>query len=140
MISFWRSTLATGLSCALLTNAVPVFAQETSASIAENAEQQAGCPHGVRDKAADVTRNRIEIHYPKAARGKRISGDVSVTATIGCDGYVKACEITQTSGYKVLDDAACHDLFAYAVFPPARNEAGAAVEFSWSGTFNYQMR
>jgi len=69
-------------------------------------------------------RRKIErvgtVNYPTAARGK-LYGNLRMTVTLGADGNVAAVELEESSGLKVLDDAAFRIVrmaSPYAPFPP----------------------
>lgn len=58
------------------------------------------------------------INYPEEARRKKLKGKVRFLASINHDGSVKEIEILQSSGYRVLDEAAVRIIKLAAPFPP----------------------
>jgi len=61
------------------------------------------------------------IYYPRKAKDAGWEGSVKLSLNISSNGDVKDIKISQTSGYKVLDDAAidvARDQAPYPPFPP----------------------
>jgi protein TonB len=65
--------------------------------------------------------------YPSSAAAAGAEGTVRATLTIGADGRVVACNITQSSGNSSLDSTTCNILRRRAKFIPARDSNGNAV-------------
>ena len=65
--------------------------------------------------------NRIErvgnLNYPDEARRRRLHGQLVLTVGLARDGRVKSVDIIQSSGHKVLDDAAIRIVHLAAPFP-----------------------
>lgn len=66
--------------------------------------------------------------YPSASRAAEEEGVARVTYTVGVDGRVTQCEVTQTSGFKRLDDATCGIITRRFRFNPALREGTPVVE------------
>ncbi len=73
---------------------------------------------------AEAWRQKVEtlgnMNYPEEAREKKFSGQLRMTVSLKPDGRIESIEINQSSGFKVLDDAAKRivELGApYATFP-----------------------
>ena len=77
--------------------------------------------------------------YPAEALKNGWEGKVVFRALIGTDGRAKTCEIVQSSGYDVLDDATCVKVIDTARFEPARDEKGAAVEDYFQTGFSWEL-
>ena len=77
--------------------------------------------------------------YPAEARRNGWEGKVVFRALIGVDGRAKTCEIVQSSGYAVLDDATCVKVIDTAGFEPARDDKGAAVEGYYQTGFTWAL-
>jgi protein TonB len=65
--------------------------------------------------------------YPASAQSAGAEGTVRASLTIGPDGRVVACNVTQSSGNGSLDSATCNILRRRAKFTPARDSNGNAV-------------
>lgn len=73
--------------------------------------------------------------YPAEAVGTRAQGTVRFTLTIGPDGRVIGCAISQSSGSEVLDRATCNIISRRARYTPARDSNGNPV----AGTIDQQI-
>jgi len=62
--------------------------------------------------------------YPSSAQAAGAEGTVRAELTIGTDGRVVACNITQSSGNSSLDQTTCNILRRRAKFTPARDSNG----------------
>ena len=62
--------------------------------------------------------------YPASAQAAGAEGTVRAELTIGADGRVVSCDITQSSGNSSLDQATCNILRRRAKFTPARDSNG----------------
>lgn len=58
------------------------------------------------------------LNYPDEARHRQLHGQLVLTVGLGHDGRVKSVDIIQSSGHKVLDDAAIRIVHLAAPFPP----------------------
>ena len=65
--------------------------------------------------------------YPASAQAAGAEGTARATLTIGTDGRVVSCNITQSSGNGSLDSATCNILRRRAKFVPARDSNGNAT-------------
>jgi len=62
--------------------------------------------------------------YPASAQAAGAEGTVRAELTVGPDGRVEACNITQSSGNSALDSTTCNILRRRAKFTPARDSNG----------------
>jgi protein TonB len=62
--------------------------------------------------------------YPASAQSSGAEGTVRATLSIGPDGRVVGCSVTQSSGNSSLDSATCNILRRRAKFTPARDSNG----------------
>ena len=66
--------------------------------------------------------NRIErvgnLNYPDEARRRQLHGQLMLTVGLGRDGHIRSIDIIQSSGHKMLDDAAIRIVHLAAPFPP----------------------
>jgi len=99
----------------------------------------ADLPRAAQPNGLGSWAGRIAASYPSAAIRQGLSGRVSYTATIGANGRVTACNVTQSSGHTVLDEAACAGVTRYGRFNPALNDAGQPIEGEWSSSVNYSL-
>lgn len=82
--------------------------------------------------------SRSTPHYPKSARRKGLQGRVVVTVTVGTSGKVSSCQISQSSGYSMLDQSAVSAARRYRFFP-AKNGLGQAISVRKAIPFNFQL-
>jgi TonB family protein len=82
---------------------------------------------------------RISEDYPRRAAQEEWQGIVSVQLNISVDGRVAKCTVTGSSGYTVLDEAACLGFERYGRFYPANDEYGKPVEGSYSTKLTYGL-
>lgn len=66
--------------------------------------------------------------YPAEAIRAGWQGTSAIRWTVDTHGRAVRCEVTSSSGHKILDDAACNAILARARYRPARNSAGHRVE------------
>ena len=62
--------------------------------------------------------------YPASAQAAGAEGTARASLTIGPDGRVTGCSITQSAGNSALDQATCNILRRRAKFVPARDSNG----------------
>lgn len=65
--------------------------------------------------------------YPREAGETGAQGRVGVRYLVGEDGRVSDCEITRSSGSKLLDDTTCRLITERFRFRPSRDERGRSV-------------
>lgn len=58
------------------------------------------------------------LNYPDEARRRQLHGDLVLTVGLNRDGTIKSLDVIQSSGHKVLDDAAMRIVRLAAPFPP----------------------
>jgi protein TonB len=75
----------------------------------------------VRKPASPRGRGNVisEDDYPSASRAAEEEGVVRVSYVVGVDGRVNECEVTQSSGFKRLDDITCTLIKRRFRFKPA---------------------
>lgn len=80
----------------------------------------------------DSWRKRIEAvgnqNYPQQARQQQLYGDLRMMVALRPDGSVQEIRILQTSGHRVLDEAAVHIVQLAAPFAPFPNELREDVD------------
>ena len=58
------------------------------------------------------------LNYPDEARRQQLHGQLVMTVAINRDGSIKSTDVIQSSGHKLLDDAAIRLVRLAAPFPP----------------------
>jgi protein TonB len=81
-------------------------------------------PIRARSATGDLQRLFRPGDYPIDALKRREQGAVTVQLTIGATGRVGACDVTSSSGSKMLDRASCRIILGRALFTPARDNSG----------------
>jgi len=87
----------------------------------------------VNDPARWLTDN----DYPTADIRAGHEGVARVRLSVGSDGRVSGCEIAVSTGFAGLDAATCTNVSRRARFAPARDESGAAVSGTYTGTIRW---
>jgi len=77
--------------------------------------------------------------YPPSGIRNELEGSVGYRLVVGTNGRVSSCELTRTSGHRVLDDATCRLLSNRARFDPATDETGAKVMGTYSGSVTWEL-
>ena len=77
-----------------------------------------------------------ESDYPAVALRQKLQGVTTFRLTVGTNGRVAACSILQTSGTNLLDEATCRAVSQRAMFKPALDLNGNAVD----GTYTNRIR
>lgn len=77
--------------------------------------------------------------YPANALRLGQEGVTRFQLTIGTDGKVQSCEITVSSGYPALDQAACTNLRKRGKFVTATGPDGAAVPGTYSNVVRWTL-
>ena len=80
----------------------------------------------------ETWRKRIEEvgnqYYPEQARKNKIFGDLRILVAVRADGQVEDIRILETSGFKVLDDAAEKIVILAAPFDPFPEEISSETD------------
>lgn len=77
--------------------------------------------------------------YPGSEMRRGHVGSLSFILDIAASGLPTACKVAVSSGYPVLDQAACAILMKRARFQPARGPKGEAVHGYYFGRFNWAL-
>jgi protein TonB len=77
--------------------------------------------------------------YPSTALRENAQGVVVIAATIGTDGKVRSCLVTQSSGNRLLDDTTCRLYMRRAHFTPARDADGNPTTAQRTDRFRWQI-
>ena len=87
------------------------------------------------DRAGWITND----DYPARALRDGTEGMVGYRLVIGSNGRVSACEITSSSGSRVLDDETCRQITRRARFDAATDQNGVKVVGTFTGTVRWQI-
>ena len=83
---------------------------------------------GRGETAPEWVRGRIrDSDFPEALADAGISGTVGVRYTVWTDGRVVDCEVTETSGNRLLDETTCRLIRERFRFKPSRDRQGRPV-------------
>lgn len=77
------------------------------------------------------------LNYPDEARRRGLNGQLILTVVLRRDGSVKHVEVIQSSGHRVLDDAALRIVQQAAPFPAIPQQAGDYDEFNITRTWQF---
>ncbi|MEO8777927.1 MAG: energy transducer TonB [Rhodanobacter sp.] len=78
------------------------------------------------------------LNYPEEARLRGLHGDVLLTVVLNLDGSIKSIDLIQSSGHKLLDDAAERIVRLAAPFPPAPRIGDHVGELNITRTWQFQ--
>jgi len=80
-----------------------------------------------------------DADYPASAIRANEQGRTTFRLTIGTDGSVTNCVVTQSSGSAALDETTCRIMVERARFTPARDRRGRAVTDSTMGAIRWVL-
>ena len=85
-------------------------------------------------RVSQTARARGDLHslfstddYPASSLRNNEQGTTGVRITVGTDGRVADCQVTQSSGSSALDSATCSIIRRRAKYTPAKNDDGSAA-------------
>ena len=87
---------------------------------------------------ADRVERVGNLNYPEEARRRGLHGNVLLTVVLNLDGSIKSIDLIQSSGHKILDDAAERIVLLAAPFPPAPNVGDHVDELNITRTWQFQ--
>jgi periplasmic protein TonB len=129
-------------------SAAPLVAAPTSASVPTSAPAIAVATKGEVLAAAPAPAaevfvppsflSRQEPVYPERARRAGVEGVVGVRIALAADGSVRQVELTQSSGSRLLDEAALTAARASTFAPASRNRT--PVESEAVASYRYELR
>jgi protein TonB len=77
------------------------------------------------------------LNYPDEARRRQLHGQLVLTVGLNRDGSIKSVDIIQSSGHRVLDDAAQRIVRLAAPFPPVPQDKEAIDELYVTRTWQF---
>jgi TonB family protein len=107
--------------------------------IQENLPQNVSQARAARTRDLSRWAARIQENYPPRAIREEIQGSVGVRVTVTVEGSAVDCSITETSGFDILDKAACQSMERYARFEPALDNNGNPTTGSYSQRITYRL-
>lgn len=110
--------------CAVLAG-VPAPALAETSSAAQNARNVANL-------------NVLQSYYPTRALAAREQGPVGFRVTIDASGQPTACQVTQSSGYPLLDKETCDLITLRAVFKRPEGISGSQLS-THEGVVNWKL-
>jgi len=121
-------------------NVAPPKTQSSGNTLAQkNLPQSVSQARAVRTKDLSRWTPRIQENYPASAHRDEIQGSVIVRVTVTVEGRAVDCSITETSGFDILDKAACQSMERYARFEPALDYNGYPTTGSYSQRITYRL-
>lgn len=93
------------------------------------------------DLFVEQTKNGAFIFkkYPARALAAGEQGDVEFRASYNKHGYVLDCEVTRSSGHRLLDNETCEIIVQHARFKPAPLNEGKARRGLLNGLFEWRI-
>lgn len=77
--------------------------------------------------------------YPRVALTREYEGTVTYRVDVGSNGRVQVCSVVASSGYEILDRAACSRIESRARFRPATDRYGEQVAGTYRGSVSWQI-
>ena len=81
----------------------------------------------------------LEGKHPRLALTRGWEGSLTYQLDVSPAGRVVDCRITSSSGYDILDQAACRQITRRARFRPAMDQRGAEVAGAYRGSVTWQI-
>ncbi len=81
----------------------------------------------------------IASQYPARALAAGEQGAVGFKVTLDREGYASACEVTKSSGYKLLDAETCQLILNRATFKGIKDTNGRKISSVASGVVNWKL-
>lgn len=82
---------------------------------------------------------KIQRHYPSRAMASGEQTDLHFRVTIGADGGVTSCKLTNLTATEKFGEKVCEIIEEHALFEPAFNQAGVGVPSYYTGRIAYRM-
>ena len=114
--------------------AIGILGLALLASVAAQAETPA-------EKTAREAQNYDTLlqYYPKRALQAGEHGLVGFTVRLDKAGQPTNCEVTHSSGYRLLDDETCQLILIHAVFQPVKDAEGNKANQVAEGVVNWKV-
>ena len=90
--------------------------------------------------ARDAANNEVILsEYPARARAAGEQGTVAFTVALDRDGYATSCQVTQSSGFRRLDEETCDLIMDRAKFKGVRGPDGRKTNVVTQGVINWRL-
>ncbi|HEX8512723.1 MAG TPA: energy transducer TonB [Allosphingosinicella sp.] len=90
--------------------------------------------------ARDAANNEVVLsQYPERARAAGEQGSVVFKVALDREGYATSCQVTQSSGYKKLDEETCDLILNRATFKGVRGADGRKTNVVTEGVVNWRL-
>jgi TonB family protein len=100
----------------------------------------AAAPPSAEAAARDKANNEVVLsQYPERARAAGEQGTVGFRVALDREGYATSCEVTQSSGYKRLDQETCELILNRATFKGVRGPDGRKTNVTTTGVVNWRL-
>jgi len=83
--------------------------------------------------------NTLLKYYPRRALAAREQGLVGFTIRIDKAGHPTNCQVTHSSGHRLLDEETCALMLIHGVFKPVTDAAGNRVSEVTEGVVNWKI-
>lgn len=90
-------------------------------------------------KNHEIWAAQISNNYPVEALLGEMEGSPVVSVIIDKKGRVENCNIVETSGHRILDEAACEGMMLFAEFSPAQGVNGNAAKGVYQMKISYRF-
>jgi protein TonB len=99
---------------------------------------------GAPDTSAQIVRDEkngefIWKYYPRQAFERGEQGRVGFRITIDRSGTISRCDVTQSSGFPLLDSETCEIMTLYAHLKPVRNAEGRLIRAQQDGFISWRL-
>jgi TonB family protein len=94
--------------------------------------------HSAGERANAMDWNTLFKLYPPRALAAREQGRVGFVVKLDSKGHPTECQVTQSSGFPLLDAETCQLITLHAVFKPAAGLSGSQVS-THQGAVNWQL-
>lgn len=111
------------------------------ALLASVSAQASAAPETDAQKAVREAKNYDTLlkYYPKRALAAGEQGLVGFKIRLDKNAHPTNCEVTHSSGHRLLDEETCQVILSHAVFKPVKDEAGNKVNQVTEGVVNWKI-
>lgn len=81
----------------------------------------------------------VQLEYPPRSLVANEQGAVSFKVEVLASGKARNCRVTSGSGFAALDKATCDQILTRAIFEPAADANGRAIDSTLEGSMNWTI-